>query len=67
MFSLVYVILPFSKQSPAEAIRASLARYQRGGRGDVPEEWLTFDDDTEHVRTLHETEFTGELRLRAAT
>ncbi len=53
MFSIVHVLLPFSDESPAEAIRASLAPFERGGRGDVPDEWLAFDDETEHVRALH--------------
>ena len=33
MFSLAYVILPFSDIPPADAIRASLSRCQRGLRG----------------------------------
>ena len=53
MFSIVHVILPFSELSPAEAIRDSLAPFARGGRGDVPDEWLAFDDKTEHVRAMH--------------
>lgn len=53
MFGIVHVLLPFSDRSPAEAIRASLAPFERGGRGDVPDEWLAFQDDTEHVRALH--------------
>lgn len=58
MFGLAYVLLPFSGTPPAEAIAASLARFKRGGRGDVPEEWLRFHDETEAVRTLHQTVFT---------
>ncbi|HEY1931189.1 MAG TPA: hypothetical protein VGG99_04190 [Acetobacteraceae bacterium] len=54
MFSLAYVILPFSDTPPADAIRASLARFQRGGRGDLPEGWLTFRDETEEFRGVHE-------------
>lgn len=53
MFSIVHVILPFSETSPAEAIRGSLARFERGARGDVPDEWLAFSDETAHVRALH--------------
>ena len=34
---VAYVILPFSDTPPADAIRASLARFQRGRRGDLPE------------------------------
>ncbi len=58
MFSLAYVILPFSDTAPAEAIRASLARFQRGRRGEVPDEWIGFDDDTDGVRHAHEAELT---------
>jgi len=47
MFALGYVILPFSATLPADAIRASLARFQRGQRGDLPESWLSFEDETE--------------------
>jgi len=53
MFGIVHVLLPVSDRSPAEAIRASLAPFERGGRGDLPDEWLTFHDETEHVRALH--------------
>ena len=69
MFSIVHVLLPVSGRSPAEAIRASLAPFERGGRGDVPEDWLSFDDETEHVRALHTTswvftdEGTGGMRI----
>ena len=47
MFSLAYVILPFSDTLPADAIRASLAPFQRVQRGDLPENWLSFHDETE--------------------
>lgn len=53
MFSLAYVILPFASTPPAGAIRDSLARFERGGRGDVPDEWLRFHDETVHVETLY--------------
>jgi hypothetical protein len=53
MFGIVHVLLPVSDRSPAEAIRASLAPFQRGGRGDLPDGCLTFHDETEHVRALH--------------
>ncbi len=39
MFSIAYVILPLAGTAPAEAIRTSLAPFQRGGRngpGSVP-------------------------------
>ena len=58
MFSLAYVILPVSDTPPAEAIRASLARFQGGGRGDLPETWLAFHDETDELRQAHEAEFT---------
>ena len=58
MFSLAYVLLPFDDQSPAEAIAASLARFERGRRGDVPDDWLAFHDETAHVEELHQTRFT---------
>lgn len=54
MFSLAYVLLPFSGTPPAEAIRAALAPFRRGGRGDVPDAWLAFHDETEEVRAEHE-------------
>ncbi len=54
MFSVAYVILPFSETPPADAIRASLARFQRGQRGDLPESWLTFRDETEALRQVYE-------------
>ena len=58
MFSLAYVILPFSDTPPGDAIRASLARFQSGLRGDVPDEWLGFDDETEAFREAHNARFT---------
>lgn len=58
MFALAYVLIPFSSTPPAEAIADSLARFQRGRRGDVPDDWLRFFDHTEEVRTLHETALT---------
>ena len=57
MFASVYVILPLSDLAPAEAIRASLAPFQRGSKGDVPDEWLAFHDETAEVRAVHLTEF----------
>lgn len=57
MFSLAYVVLPFSGVAPAEAFRASLARFQVGSRGDVPEAWLSFDDQTEELRHSLQTRF----------
>ena len=54
MFSIAYVILPFSDVAPADAIRATLARFQRGSLGELPEAWLAFDDRTEVLRGLHE-------------
>ena len=66
MFGLAYVILPFTDRSPAEAITQSLARFQRGRQGDLPEEWLRFHDDTADLRTAYETPhtFTCENALR---
>ena len=58
MFSLAYAILPFSDVPPADAIRASLSRFQRGLRGDMPDEWLAFADETSALRQAHETRFT---------
>jgi hypothetical protein len=57
MFALAYVILPFSDIPPAEAIRTSLARFQRGRPGDVPDSWIGFHDETKWVQAAHETEF----------
>jgi|HubBroStandDraft_1064217.scaffolds.fasta_scaffold117588_2 hypothetical protein len=54
MFSIAYVILPFSETPPADAVRMSLACFQRGRRGDLPESWLTFHDETEEFRKVHE-------------
>ena len=58
MFSVAYVVLPISDTPPAEAIRASLARFERGGRGDLPESWLAFDDETDSLRSIHEATLT---------
>lgn len=58
MFSLAYVILPISEMPPAEAIRASLARFQRGRRGELPEDWLAFHDETDEIREAYVAHFT---------
>ena len=58
MFSAAYVVLPFADAAPADAIRASLAPFQRGSRGDVPDSWLAFHDETEALRAAHEMRFT---------
>jgi len=58
MFALAYVLLPFSDNPPAEAIAASLARFRRGRRSEVPDAWLRFFDHTDEVRALHETPLT---------
>jgi hypothetical protein len=57
MFSVAYVILPFADTPPADAITASLTRFQRGRRGDLPDDWLAFHDETEDLRSAHETQF----------
>jgi hypothetical protein len=54
VFSIAYVLLPVSDTPPAEAIRASLARFQRGRLGDLPESWLTFHDETEDLQCAHQ-------------
>ena len=54
MFAVAYVLLPFSDVAPADAIAASLAPFQRGGPGDVPDDWLAFHDETDTLRTAHE-------------
>jgi len=58
MFALAYVILPFSDALPADAIRASLAPFQRGQRGDLPEGWLSFHDETEALLEDYEAQLT---------
>jgi hypothetical protein len=58
MFSLAYVILPVSGTPPAEAVRASLAPFQRGGRGDLPEGLLAFHDETDALMQVHTANFT---------
>jgi hypothetical protein len=58
VFGLAYVLLPFADIPPAEAIAASLARFQRGRRGDVPDDWLRFHDETAHIREMHEARYT---------
>jgi hypothetical protein len=71
MFALAYVILPFSETAPADAIQSSLARFQRGLPGDVPDSWIEFEDYTEFLRSAHEAEFifslsqNGGLRIQA--
>ncbi|WP_046863081.1 hypothetical protein [Microvirga massiliensis] len=57
MFSVCYVILPFSETAPAEAIRSSLAPFQRGGRDELPADRLAFQDETDWVIRLHEGRF----------
>lgn len=61
MFSLAYVILPFSEDSPAQAIAASMARFRGGKRGDVPDEWLRFHDETSTVQEMHESTYSFEI------
>lgn len=61
MFGSAYIILPFSDQPPGEAIAQSLARFERGRRGDLPEEWLRFHDDTADLRKLYGTTFSFTL------
>jgi hypothetical protein len=56
MFPVAYVIVPFSDTPPADAIGASLARFQRGRRGDVPDGWLAFHDETEETRQFYEAQ-----------
>ena len=63
MFSLAYVLLPVSDTPPAEAIRSSLARFQRGRRGDLPEAWLAFHDETEELREEHEALTAARARM----
>jgi len=58
MFGLAYVLLPVTDTPPAEAIAASLSRFRRGGRGDVPDDWLRFHDETAHIRQMHEARYT---------
>jgi hypothetical protein len=58
MFALAYVILPFSDTLPTDAIRASLAPFQRGQRGDLPEGWLSFHDETEALLEDYEAQLT---------
>lgn len=57
MFALAYVILPFSDVPPADAIAASMARFERGKRGDVPDEWLRFFNETAELREEYEREY----------
>ncbi len=68
MFALAYVILPFADTLPADAIRASLAPFQRGQRGDLPEGWLSFHDETEALLEDYEAQLTittqGNGRMR---
>lgn len=58
MFGLAYVLLPFTDVPPSEAIAASLSRFRRGRRDDVPDEWLCFHDETEYLRETHEARYT---------
>ena len=63
-----YVLLPFSTVPPAEALRLSLAPFERGGRGQLPKDKLAFHDETGHLRALHAATFTfttqgGGLRM----
>lgn len=58
MFQVAYVVLPFADTPPADAIRASLARFGRGRRGEVPDDWLAFRDETAALRCVHEARLT---------
>jgi hypothetical protein len=58
VFSIAYVILPFAAAAPADTILSSLAPFQRGGRGDVPDSWLAFEDETDELRWAHSQWFT---------
>ncbi len=62
MYSLAYVTLPFSDVVPEVAIQTSLARFQRGGRRKVPDEWITFHDETAELRGALEAQFIFPLR-----
>jgi hypothetical protein len=62
VFALAYVILPVSDTLPADAIRASLAPFQRGQRGDLPESWLSFHDGTEALLENYEAQFTFTMK-----
>ncbi len=53
MLFIAYAILPFAADAPADAIRASLARFQMGLRGDVPARWIAFHDETEYLLRAH--------------
>lgn len=57
-FSVAYVILPFAETAPADAIRAALAPFQRGGRKELPQRLLSFHDETEALRCAYETRWT---------
>lgn len=57
MFSIAYVVLPFSSCDPADAIASSLARFQRGSRGDIPEDWLQFHDETAGITAAHQAKY----------
>lgn len=61
MFGLARVILPFDHADPAEAIRTSLARFQRGEPGDMPEAWLAFVDESEYLHAAYEARLTFTL------
>ncbi len=69
MFALAYVILPFSDTLPVDVIRAPLAPFQRGQRGDLPEGWLSFHDETDALMEDHDarltitTHCTGGMRI----
>lgn len=58
MFGLAYVLLPFAEFPPAEAIATSLARFRRSRRGEVPDDWLRFHDETGYIREMHEARYT---------
>jgi hypothetical protein len=72
MFSLAYVILPVCADPSAEAIRASLAPFQRGTRGTLPEDSLAFKDETDALRDAYQAHFifsetgTGGLQIEGA-
>ena len=56
VFSYVYVILPVTAVPPAEAIRTSLAPFQRGTEKELGRDMVAFRDETNVVEDLYAAE-----------
>jgi hypothetical protein len=59
-YGLAYVLIPAAFASLQAELDRALAPFRRGGRGDLPDEQLAFDDVTPGLRRLHGSVLTVE-------